>query len=216
MELTSLINSWTLSQPLHTFYLPAAEAEVLAVEKEIGHKVPSSLRGLYLFSNGLNLLGSNLNVYPLRKSESRWAGLSNLSTQLRDWKWSVPAEVLIFADNGAELYFGVWLPETQSETFRNPIIEVGEGQGHCMSIVGTNLISFLVGWTAYYLLMYKAESAALDAIALPHSLRDRGLDDELFADLRRWADPGLPDPYPDPYRKGYTVEAFKKLFGTPH
>ena len=183
------------------------------MESEIGYRLPPELRQLYLFSNGARLLRGNLNFYPLRRSEERKFGLSDTSARLREWMFPVPEEVLVFADNGSESNFGIWLPEVRNETFRNPIIEIAEPAERCMTVVGTSFMPFLLGCTAYYLMLSEADSIALDAIGIPSSLRGRRRDDELFADLCRWADPTLPDYHPDAYQKGYTAEDFRKLFG---
>ncbi len=82
-----------------------------------------------------------------------------------------------------------------------------------MAIAATDFVSFLLGWTAYYFLLLEVESINLDAIGLPQHLRHGRMDDEHFAQLRNWADPNLPDLYPNPYKRGYEVKESRRLFG---
>ena len=119
--------------------------------------------------------------------------------------------------NGSDDFFGMWLPETHNPRFDHPILEIGSiFEPGNMAVLGTSFVPFLHAWTAYYSLLLEAGSAALDAINLPASLRPQGKepDDEDFAELRKWADPGLPSYYPDSYRERYDAKRLAKLFGS--
>ena len=114
-----------------------------------------------------------------------------------------------------------------------------------MGVAGTNLVSFLRGWSAYNLVEdeYEALGAvedgddsdapnrlkrlqtALETLQVPQSLRIEHFDEDQFGDsksvwvghhsaqLRKWADPLLPDPYGSSYGQRYTITDLKKLFG---
>jgi hypothetical protein len=105
----------------------------------------------------------------------------------------------------------------EGDGVRSLVVQLGEVfEERCLAVVGDDLASFLVGWTAYYLLVVGDETdtrAAVAALGVPDELRsldEGGSDDELFAVLR-WANPGLPDPRPDPYERGLTAAEFNEL-----
>ncbi len=115
-----------------------------------------------------------------------------------------------------------------------------------MGVAGTNLLSFLHGWSAYHL-VDKEDSAlwqvelgedkdapnrlqriqtALDMLQVPRWLRYEHFDqsqydaahvwhDPHFTQLRKWADPQLPDPSGSSYNQEYTIADLKRLFGAP-
>ena len=122
---------------------------------------------------------------------------------------------------GGEETFGIWLPETSNLIYDYPIIEVGELHDEdCMGVVGTNLISFLCGWSAFRLIETELdeskESAFLDTLFVPQYLRTEHHHEdheENFVQLRKWADPLLPDPTGDSYTQRHTITDLKKLFG---
>ena len=139
--------------------------------------------------------------------------LMSLSSKLREWDWLVPEELLLFGDDGGDSQLGVWLPEQEACVDDCPVIELGETD--VMAIAGTNLYRFLKGRTAYYLLLREADARSLDALGLPTDLRTDDLDDDHFARIRKWADPGIPDPWPDPYRRGVTADELRSRFSDP-
>ncbi len=212
--LADLIRVWILSRDHHTFMPPASEKALQRAEKELGRPIPRPLRELYRFSDGLDLFAGNLQIYPLREGEGQ-LGLVSASARLRAWGWPIPEEVWVFGDDGSDELLGIWLPETGREGFDHPVLLIGEiFEPKCMAVAGTSLSAFLRGWTAFYLLAYEADPMALDLLGLPESLRygANELDDEHFVEILRWADPGLPDPDPDPYRRGLDGEDLKRLF----
>lgn len=214
MNLQKLIRAWQHSATLHRFLPPASEEELQHAETILNYRLPESLRELYLFSNGAELLQGNLQILPLEAEETSM-GLTTATPQLREWHWQIPSEVLVFGDDGSDSLFGIWLPEARHPKFEHPVLEIGTIFGpQCMAVVGTGFLPFLYGWTTFYLMLLEADSMALDAIELPASLRVRSdeLDDEVFARLRKWADPDLPNYHPDPYRQGHDVEGLWTLF----
>ncbi len=258
MTIQKLIDSWAASDPSHTWSPPAIEAEIRAAEEKIGSPLPSSLRELYGFFNGGNDTLGQLFFYRLQPTPDDLLGLTNATQMYIEWGWCNPQEVLLFADEGASDVYGIWLPETNSEVFRQPIIEVGAiHEEGCMDVVGTNLESFLLGRSAYYLMQseiralthieiavedgkdptnalkqLKQIQTALEMLQVPQHLRtepfyatyeeqfgsDAASDwnvNHHFCQLRKWADPLLPEPYADSYTQKYTVTDLKKLFSEP-
>jgi hypothetical protein len=207
-----IIRAWKTSEG-HTFNSPASQDALAALEQHLGLRLPPDLRRLYQFSDGADLLGGNFRYWPLRGEDiSVWES----PDLMRAWHHVIPDEVLVFGDNGSESLFGVWLEPTGSNIFQSPIVEVGEShEAGCMAVAGTSLVPFLRGWSAYYLLLEDEPStAALDALGVPPELRfaAEDMEDEHFAELRRWADPNLPDPYVDPDTTRYDADALRHLF----
>ena len=153
--------------------------------------------------------------------ENSWFALANANEKHIEYGWYIPREIRLFAGDGGGGAFGIWLLACGNPIYNHPIIEVGElaGEEGCMGIAGTNLLSFLGGWSAYHLMLKELdkskEVAFLDSLQVPQSLRPEHFADseEKFAQLRKWADPQLPDPYGDSYTQRHTITDLKKLFG---
>ncbi len=161
--------------------------------------------------------------------------MTNANEKYIEYGWHIPQEIRLFAGDGGGHAFGIWLPACGNPIYNHPIIEVGElaGDETCMGVAGANLLSFLRGWSAFDL-VYKENSelwavklgedkdapnrlkriqTALDTLHIPRSLRaEHHYEDsqESFAQLRKWADPSLPDPYGDPYSQRYTISDLKR------
>lgn len=148
MTIQTLTDCWVTASPSYIFNPPATEAKISEVETKLGLTIPHPLHEIYRFTNGDWVLG-NLRFFPIEPTPDDW-GLTNANEKYIEWGWHIPQEILLFADNGGEEAFGIWLPETGNPIFENPIIEVGElpGEEGCMGIAGTNLVSFLLGLTA--------------------------------------------------------------------
>jgi hypothetical protein len=160
--------------------------------------------------------------------------LINSNEKYIEYKWHIPKEIRLFAGDGGGGAFGIWLLACGNPIYNHPIIEVGElaGEEGCMGIAGTNLLSFLRGWSAYRLMLEESNElrivelgedkdaptrlkriqTALDMLQVPQSLRGDNFDDEI-APFRKWADPQLPDPYGTSYSQQYTIGDLKRLFG---
>ena len=246
MTIQTLIDCWVTSHPSETFNPPATEQEIQNAEEKIGATFPPPLRELYRFTNGNWIFG--LDFYQLDLNEHGF-GLVNANEKYIEWHWRIPQEIRLFAAMGGSEVFGIWLPRCGNPIYNHPIIEVGgmPAEDGCMGVAGTNLISFLRGWSAYRLMEHEidalnaveaGESAnrliqiqtALSMLQVPQHLLTEpfyevyeerfGSDpmsdwsvDHHFSQLRKWADPSLPDPYGTSYRQGYTIEDLKKLFG---
>ena len=177
------------------------------------------LHEIYTVSDGFELFGGSLTLYPLGSSSSRVALVVDgtpYGTFLRIHGWSVPDELIVFGDNGAEVLFGMWLPLNRSATARcedAPVISIAE-LGAGLALAATSMRSFLSLWTAYYLLQHRGlvdTMTALNYLDLPPRFQHREATDDLVAELTAWADPSLPDCGSDPYRRPVSLERLHEL-----
>lgn len=211
-DLKPLIDCWYQSKSHHEFNPGASDEEISRAEDSLKRPLPKVLRAIYEMSNGLGLVGGNLNFVPLESSDNSKLTLVSLSSMMRESDWSVPEEFLVFGDDGGDSQFGLWLPEGEAFVDDYPVIELVETE--VMAIAGTSLCRFLKGRTAFYLLAEGAAAKSLDALGLPSELRTEDLDDDNFVRITQWADPGIPDPLPDPY-KGVTADELRVRFNSP-
>ena len=221
MTIQALFDAWKASGAFAVIEAPATQAEIQAAEQKIGATLSQTLREVYpLFNGGW---AWQLDFYPLDvPPEHPSFALANANEEYIEYGWRhIPKEIRLFAGDGGGGTFGIWLPETGNPIFSYPIIEVGEmpDEEGCMGVAGTNLLSFLRGWSAYRLMLEELneskEVAFLDSLQVPQSLRPEQFADsqEKFAQLRKWADPQLPDPYGTSYSQRYTITDLKRLFG---
>ena len=174
-----------------------------------------------------------LDFFPLNfPHEHSLVVLANANEQFIEYGWHIPKEIRIFAGDGGGGLFGIWLPACGNPIYNHPIIEVGElFEEGCMGLAGTNLISFLRGWSAYHLMLKESDESwrvelgedkdapnrlkrlqtALDMVQVPQSLRENF--DDYMHPFKKWADPLLLDPHGDSYNQRYTVADLKRLFG---
>jgi hypothetical protein len=194
------------------------DSEIARAERTLGREFPAALRGIYRASDGISVLGGNLNFHPLWPRGKK-LGLTEASDRLREWDWPVPDELVVFGDNGSDEVFGLWLPVGADTSSQHPVIEVAEvfDKPEALAVVGTDLCRFLRAWTAFYTLMYvrkgKVERTALDVLGVPEELRAQVDEDTQFRRLFAWSDPNLPDPRPDPYKRGRTAEGLRAAYG---
>lgn len=212
-ELVPLVDCWSLSKSQHEWSPGASDEEISRAEDSLKRRLPKALRAIYEMSNGLSLVGGNLNFAPLESSDDSELPLVSLSSKLREWNWSVPEELLLFGDDGSDSQFGLWLPEVDTAVADCPVIELAETEE--MAIAGTSLCRFLKGRTAYHLMGYEAPAKSLDALGLPAELRTEDPDDDDVVRITRWADPSIPDPFPDPYKNGVTADELRARFNSP-
>jgi hypothetical protein len=205
-----VLESWRLSAADANPNPPATEVEIAAAEHELARALPESLRSFYAEANGGSFLDGNLSIEPLRVDQ-RFAGLVGLTNDVRQQQGNVPPELVLFGGDGSDQYVGLWL-RSKTPSSDAPVIQRPLGDTP-LAIAGTSLCAFLTGRTAYYLLLIEAPVAALDAIAVPDELRHVEPDDELFAHIRTWADPGLADSRPDPYRRPLSANELRTRFG---
>jgi hypothetical protein len=217
--LPQVLRAWGLSHELHEQAPAASPEEIAHAEHALGRRLPETARHLYLSTSGGSFLSGNLNLHRLspREGDDSVLALTTASDLLRSWQWPVPQDLVVFGDNGAGEQFGLWLPATHA---RPLVVEVGENFDEpALAIVGDDLGRFLLGWTAYYLLLLGDEtdtSEAVEALDLPPHLRtldEGGTDHEFFAVLR-WANPRLPS-FPNPYEHGIGVEQVREAAVSP-
>ena len=236
MTIQMLIDAWKSAGVYYNVETSATEAEIQAAEATIGAQLPTSLREIYPLFNGGWIW--DLQWFPLDASPDEELAVTNANELYIGWEWRIPQEIRLFAHTGGEEVFGIWLPSCGNPIYNHPVIEVGElaGEEGCMGVAGTNLLSFLRGWSAFHLVLeesgelWKVElgedkdapnrlkriQTALDMRQVPPSLRAAHHDDdpgENFALLRKWADPQLPDPSGDSYTQRYTITDLKRIFG---
>ena len=234
MTIQTLFDAWKVSGAFASFEAPATEAEIQAAEEKIGATLPAPLREVYpLFNGGW---AWELDFFPLNfPHEHSLAVLANANEQFIEYGWHIPKEIRLFAGDGGGGAFGIWLPACGNPIYNYPIIEVGElaGEEGCMGVAGTNLLSFLHGWSAFRMMQYiileavdkSKELEFLDKLRVPRWLRyehfdesqyddDQAVVDHHFSQIRKWADPLLPDPYGDSYSQRYTITDLERLFDT--
>ena len=234
MTIQTLFDAWQATEIDPSVNPPATESEIQAAKNKIGPTLPQSLREVYQLFNGGWFW--ELNFLPLEPTPKSY-GLTRGNEQFIEYGWDIPTEIRLFALEGGSDLFGIWLAEAGNPIYNHPIIEVGMiFDAGCMGIVGTNLISFLCGWSAFQLVMAEDSELSkvelgedkdapnrlqriqtvLDTLEVPQSLRSEHHHedpDENFAQLRKWADPQLPDPSGNSYTQRYTITDLKKLFG---
>ena len=233
MTIQTLFDAWKASGAFAVIEAPATEAEIQAAEEKIGAQLPELLREVYRLFNGR--WAWQLEFFPLNiPPEHSSVALANANEQFIEYGWHIPKEIRLFAGDGGGGLFGIWLPACGNPIYNHPIIEVGElFEEGCMGVAGTNLLSFLHGWSAFRMMMQyiileavdkSKELEFLDKLQVPRWLRYEHFDesqyddgqavvDHHFSQIRKWADPLLPDPYGDSYSQRYTITDLKRLFG---
>ena len=232
MTIQRLLDAYPSARAHHDVNPPATEAQIQAAEAKIGAQLPSALREIYLLFNGG--WAWELDFFPLAPP-TQYEALTHSNEQFIEDGWPIPQEIRLFAATGAESFFGIWLPPCGNPIYNHPVIEVGGPYEDSMGVAGTNLLSFLRGWSAFYLVgkeedalwavklgedkdapnRLKRIQTALDALQVPQSLRTEHQQEdceENDAQLRKWADPQLPDPYVDPDNLRYTIADLKRIF----
>lgn len=212
-EFDPIVDAWARSSEFHELNAPATEDDLAAVEELLGRAFPPAFRALFEVSDGASYLQGNLMVERLLGG-SNFESVATTSDDVREAGAPLPDEVVVFGGDGSEAGFGIWLPRGRIGA-AVPVVEIGEGGGG-LALVGTDLPPFLRGWTAYYLVLIEADPTALEALSLPHDLRipAEEADDALFAALRKWADPSLPNHDADPYKSPTSVGELRRLYGS--
>lgn len=232
MTIQTLLDAWKASGAYTSIEAPATETDIQAAEQKIGATLPVLLREVYPLFNGGWAWG--LDFFPLFPPPEHFA-LTNSNELYIEYQWRIPQEIRLFAGDGGGGAFGIWLLACGNPIYNHPVIEVGElaGEEGCMGLAGTNLISFLRGWSAYRMMMQyiileavdkSKELEFLNKLQVPRWLRYEHFDesqydathaweDPHFTQLRKWADPQLPDPSGSSYNQEYTIADLKKLFG---
>lgn len=214
--LEPVIRAWSLSHDQHQLRPGASQKRIAQAEAILRRRIPLAVRAIYEMTDGAGFVDGNLIMYPVLDDAGQLC-VAHGSDLLRSWRWGIPNEVVVFGSDGSESEYGIWLPKSDAVLDDAPVVEIAEANEDMksMAVVGTSFAAFAKIQTAYYLSLYDLHySAALDALGLPSDLRrNDDPDDELFADICRWADPGLPRFPPDPAEAPVGLERLQQHFG---
>jgi hypothetical protein len=206
-----VLKAWRMCPQVSHGSQGGASLDAIAkAERVLGRSLPRDLIELYMEHDGGDFVGGNIQLFPLHAVMEDESTLTTASVLLRLWQWPIPPELVMFASDGSDGCFGLWFsgPETPDPL----VVELAESfSPDSLAVVGDTLAGFLAGRSAYYLVGYAmdgyATEPALDVLGVPDELRfttPSQLDDDAYFAMLRWANPGLPDPRPDPYRRGLT------------
>ena len=208
-RLEAVLAAWELTPHLHRPRPPASLADMEEVQHRLGRRLPQALFDLYATAGGGQFVRGNLMLHPPLPEAKDDLALATASDLMREWEWPIPDELVMIGDNGGDEQFGIWIPADGGDA-RPIVVEVGEVfEERCLAIVGDDFESFVMGWTAYYLLLTDEHGAqtALQRLGVPEHMRALPGDgsDEEFEAFLRWASPRLPG-RPDPYAHGLTPD----------
>lgn len=199
--LDDVLEAWRLSSALHATSDPLDEDGVLAAEARLERELPTDLRRVCEFSDGFDGFDGNIHI-------ERALVAADFAEDLRDSGWDIAPELLVFGGNGSDEHWALWYPDGASPDDPTPVIEIGEiFDGGGLALIGSSLPRFLRMVSGFHL-AGRGNSAASDAIDLPHSLRR---EQDTFGPFVAWADPGLQFAEPDPYIQRLTPADIQRL-----
>jgi hypothetical protein len=206
-RLERVLGAWRATPGINNPNAGASDADIDTAQERLGRPLPAAMRELYSALNGGSMLEGSLNLLPLLSDSGRLA-LTTASDLLRSWEWPVPDDLVIFGDEGVDDQYGIWLAATG---VGRPIVVVMGAvfEERSFAVVGDDVPGFLLARTAYYLLSYadvEDTADAIEALGVPEHLRVLDGSDDDYDALLQWANPGLPDPRPDPYSRGLTAD----------
>jgi SMI1/KNR4 family protein SUKH-1 len=210
--LNHVLEAWARWPGASEQVAPASDDTIAIAERMLGRRLPGSLRALYASGDGGYHLDGNLMLEPLL-SEKPYTGVLTCTKQMHE-HGALPQEAVVFGSDGSDGIFSAWLPATPLQS-GVPIIDSGI-EGGSVALVATDLIPFLVGRTAYYLVLEEADAAAMDVLSIPERFRVTEREAShlnFFFEVRAWADPELPDPTADPHDNPTDVNAIRELYG---
>ena len=115
----SILKVWEVSD--NTFLNPGATDDAIAIlEKTLRGSLPADMRTCYLGSDGADVLGGTIALYPIQGGKF---SVCELSQFYRDSKWPVPEDLVIFGGDGCGDPFGIWAPSHRGS--KPLIIKVG-------------------------------------------------------------------------------------------
>jgi len=212
-KMQRVLKAWELAAELNNDYpVPAATPEMIAeAEQALGYTLPESMRAIYTVHDGGWYLGGNVVLRPLFPKEVDGLSVTSGTKQLRSWDWPLPDDVLIVGGDGSDGTYGLWIDDLAG---REPIVVETVDAGELFAVVGDDLASFLVGRSAFYLLLYSDyfdPERALDALELPSDLRRTDFDDEHYYAVSRWANPNLPNVDPESSDAWWTPDQVREF-----
>ena len=202
----SILRAWEVSD--NTFLNAGATNEAVAVlEKTLRGSLPADMRACYLRTDGADILRGNIALYPIQGAKF---SVRELSQFYRDSKWPVPEELVIFGGDGCGDPFGIWTPYDLGS--KPLIVQVGAiFEPGCMAVVGTSFSRFLLGRSVFYLLSDGAPDPVLDLLGVPQSMRISDLNNLIYDEVVRWADPELPALSIHPYTARLTEDDVRQM-----
>jgi len=207
-DLDRVLAAWELFPGSTPWPPPATPEQFAEVDRAIGRPLPRSLRRIYERADGLRILEGNLQFEST--AGRAYQGLGGMSEELRARGWLIPDQVLMFGGNGSDEVFGLWCPDQDSTDVDPPAVMVGMTlKPACLALVGSRFSRFLMGWTAYYMVLLNAPGEAFEVLGLRGELQESDL--ESISPYFAWADPDLPDPDPDPYVRGHDAAGIAQL-----
>lgn len=193
----------------------ASAADAAAAEASLGRPLPSEVAQLYRATDGFDLAGGNLQLYPLLGTDEE-LGVDEAGKTYRSWDWPIPQELILIGSDGGDGAFGVWAPPDARRSIV-VLVVVSLDETPALAVVGTSLAGFLAAWAAYYVPLTLGETsevaAFLDELGVPAALREgeSEFDDEHLYALLAWASPDLPDQEPDPYARPVALAVLTRL-----
>lgn len=185
---------------------PGASAQTVAdAESAVGRPLPREVVELYRETDGLELAGGELQLYPLLGTDEE-LGVVEAAATYRSWDWAIPEELVLLGTDGRDGAIGVWTPAGARHCVVAQAVMSLDGRP-ALAVLGTSLAGFLAAWTAYYLPLSLGQTegvtAFLDELGVPAGLREgeSEFDEEHLHALLAWASPDLPDDKPDPYAR---------------
>lgn len=188
---------------------PTPPEAIDRAEVALGRPLPLQLRTWLESVDGAILAEGNLHISPLWGTGEADDGVTALATQtaaLGLSGWELPEELVIFATDGSDQRFGLWLPKEGDDPHVVVALDLEPGPGErSFWIVGESFLSFLVGWSAafahlhhgavYELLQVPAElqRPVQDSVQVDETGRAVTIEDEvLFTRVLQFASPTLP------------------------
>lgn len=197
----------------------AADEAFADVELRLGRSLPEEFKALYGGVGGGSFVGGDLTLLPLvetAEGEESYSVVA-MADQYREWEWPIPHEVVVFASDGGGSPLGLWLPG-ELDRYRPVVVHIGEDfdDESAAAIVGEDIVSFLTGWLAYYVVVWGDSvdpAEALKLLEVPEGLRTHRDDDDdaTFEAVMAWANPGLPRPLPDPYERPMSLRQIRRF-----
>jgi len=123
----------------------------------------------------------------------------------------LPPELVHIGSDGGEGMYALWLaPGANPDEAPVLLVDMGSQQ---MAIVATSYARFLTAETAITAVVWE-DQQALSKLGVPEDLLSDERDDEIDNRLRRFFDPALPDPGPDPFARPADELLLRQQFGS--
>ena len=188
---------------------PAEPDALDRAEATLGRPFPPQLRAWLESVDGAVLSTGNLFFSPVWGSGDADGEVTAPATQtaaLRASGWTLPPELVLFASDGSDQMFGIWMPLEGDDP--NVVVALDlapDAASRSFWIVGESLLAFLTGWTTAYAHLH--HGAVYELLQTPpalqqpvqeqvlvdsagHNVADE--DEALFSRVLAFASPTLP------------------------